>query len=62
MVMQNVLPEIIHSNQNAFVKGRSIFEEIRTIDDLMEYVKEKDLPGILVAIDFENAFDTITIS
>ena len=59
--MQNVLPEIIHSYRNAFVKGRSIFDAIRT-DDLMEYVKEKDLPGILVAIDFENAFDTINLN
>ena len=51
--LEKVLSEIIHSNQNAFVKGRSIFDAIRTIDDLMEYTKEKDLPGILVAIDFE---------
>jgi len=32
--LEKVLPEIIHSNQNAFVKGRSIFDAIRTIDDL----------------------------
>ena len=55
--LQNVLPEIIHSNQNAFVKGRSIFDAIRTIDDLMEY-----LNGILVAIDFEKAFDTLNLN
>ena len=60
--LQNVLPEIIHSNQNAFVKGRSIFDAIRTIDDLMEYVKENDLNGILVAIDFEKAFDTLNLN
>ena len=41
--LEKVLPEIIHSIQNAFVKGRSIFVAIRTIDDLMEYTKEKDL-------------------
>ena len=35
--LEKVLPEIIHSNQNVFVKGRSIFDTIRTIDDLMEY-------------------------
>ena len=60
--LEKVLPEIIHSNQNAFVKGRSIFDAIRTIDDLMEYTKEKDLPGILVAIDFEKAFDTLNLN
>ena len=48
--LQNVLPEIIHSNQNACVKGRFIFDAIRSIGDLMEYVEEKDLhvPGILL--------------
>ena len=57
--LEKVLPEIIHSNQNAFVKGRSLFDAIRTIDDVMEYTKE-ELCGILVAIDFEKAFDTLS--
>ena len=57
--LEKVLPEIIHSNQNAFVKERSLFDAIRTIDDVMEYTKEKELCGILVAIDFEKAFDTL---
>ena len=58
--LEKVLPEIIHSNQNAFVKGRSLFDAIRTIDDVMEYTKEKELSRILVAIDFEEAFDTLS--
>ena len=57
--LEKVLPEIIHSSRNAFVKGRSIFDAIRTIDDMMEFTKEKGLSGILVAIDFEKAFDTL---
>ena len=56
--LEKVLPEIIYSSQNAVVKGRSILDAIRTIDDVMEYTKEKELSGILVAIDFEKAFDT----
>ena len=54
-----VLPAIIHSNQNTFVIGRTMFDAIKTIDDVMEYTKEKGLSGILVAIDFEKAFDTL---
>ena len=57
--LEKVLPEIIHSNQNTFVKGRSIFDAIRTIDDVIEYTKEKKISGILVAIDFEKAFHTL---
>ena len=34
--LQKVLPYIIHANQNAFVKGRSIFDALRTIDDVVD--------------------------
>ena len=54
-----VLPYIIHANQNAFLKGRSIFDALQTIDDVVDYTKRNCLPGILVAIDFEKAFDTL---
>ena len=56
--LEKVLPYIIHANQNAFVKGRSMFDALRTIDDVVDYKKRNCLPGILVAIDFEKAFDT----
>ena len=49
--LEKVLSNLIHPNQNAFVKGRSIFDAIRTIDDIVDY--------ILIAIDFEKAFDTL---
>ena len=32
-------PEIIHFNHNAFVKERTIFVAIRTIEDAVEYTK-----------------------
>ena len=57
--LEKVLPCIIHENQNAFVKGRSIFDALRTIDDVVDYTKRNCLPGILVAIDSEKAFDTL---
>ena len=52
----------MHSNQNALVKGRSIFDAIRTIDDMMGKTKEKELSEILVAVDFEKAFDTLNFN
>ena len=51
--LENVLPEIIHFDQSAFVKGRTIFYAIRTIDDVIEHTMNRDTSGILVAIDFE---------
>ena len=51
--LEKVLPNLIHPNQNAFVKGRSIFDAIRTIDDIVDYTKRNSWSGILISIDFE---------
>ena len=45
---------IILANQNAFVKGRSIFAALRTIDEVVDFTKRNCLP-----IDSEKAFDTL---
>ena len=34
--LEKALPEIIHPDQYAYVKGRTIFDAVRTIDDIME--------------------------
>ena len=57
--LEKVLPEIIHHNQNAYVKGRTIFDAVRTIDDIISLTASKDISSLLVAIDFEKAFDSV---
>ena len=57
--LEPILPKLINYNQNAFVKGKSIFDTVRTIDDILEFTKCKKMLGILVAIDFEKAFDSL---
>ena len=60
-----MLPKIIHFDQNAYVKGRTIFDAVRTIDDVIEFTKvnkRKGHKGILTAIDFEKTFDSINRS
>ena len=57
--LETVLPLIIHENQCAYVKGRSIFDCTRIIDDIMFYTKENNLSRLLLAIDFEKAFDSL---
>ena len=32
---------------------------MRTIDDILEYTERKNISGLLVAIDFQKAFDSI---
>lgn len=53
------LPKLIHSNQVGYVKGRNIAENIRTIADILDYLKDNNLPGAIVNIDFEKAFDSV---
>ena len=51
------MPKIIHFNQNAYVKGRTILDAVRTIDDILDYTERNTINGMLVAIDFQKAFD-----
>ena len=56
------LPEIIQADQYAYIKGRTIFDAIRTIDDIMEYTKIQQLSSLMVAFDFGKAFDSLSWS
>ena len=61
--LEKVLPEIIHADQYAYVKRGTIFDAVQTIiDDNMHYTKTKVLPGLMIAFDFEKAFDSVSWS
>ena len=55
-----LLTKLIANDQCGFIKGRNIGTIIRTTDDLINYVNSKQLPGLLVAIDFTKAFNTVS--
>lgn len=57
--LESILPTLVHSNQNGFIKGRSIVDGVRTIEDILKFAKFTDSSGILLAIDFEKAFDSL---
>ena len=57
--IKNVLPGIIHSNQSGFMKGRFNGETARSILDIIAHTESLKLPGVLLHIDFEKAFDSI---
>ena len=56
------LDQIIHPDQKGFVPGRYIGEVIRTTYDIIQYAKEHDKSGVLLLVDFEKAFDSISFS
>ena len=57
-----VLDEIIDKDQTGFLKGRYIGENTRLIYDLMNYTEQNNIPGLLLLIDFEKAFDSVSWS
>ena len=57
--IKKVLEEVILPDQMGFMKGRNIGEAIRIIDDMIFHTSHFNLPGFLIAIDFEKAFDSV---
>lgn len=57
---KKVLDIIVDSDQTGFISGRYIGENVRLIYDIMQYTEEHDVPGLLLLIDFEKAFDSIS--
>ena len=58
--LNNVICKIINTDQCGFIKGRNIATILRSTDDIINYLNSKNLPGLLVAVDFAKAFDTIS--
>ena len=57
--LQNVLPEIISSDQNGYLKGRFIGHNIRTIIDTIQHTTLKNRYAYLLFLDFEKALDKV---
>ena len=57
--IEKVLLYIIHLYQNAFVKGRTIFDAVRMIDNVMVFMELMGCGG-MSAFNFEKAFDSLS--
>ena len=56
---KHVLPNLIDNDQTGFLKGRFIGENIRLVDGVIKHAAAKNIPGLLLFLDFEKAFDTV---
>ena len=54
--IKTVIPKLISDDQTGFIKGRFIGENIRLIDSYIKYTAERNIPGLLLFLDFEKAF------
>ena len=57
--MEIVLPKLVHSDQTGFVNGRFIGQNIKLLNDIMDYTDIEKLLGSFLFVDFEKAFDTV---
>ena len=58
--LKNTLDTLISKEQSGFIPGRQISDNTRLVYDLMHTTETEKLQGMLMLIDFEKAFDSIS--
>ena len=58
--LQQVLTLIIHTDQTASIKERTINDNTRLLHDVVAYANEKDVPLALISVDQLKAFDGVS--
>ena len=58
--IKSTLSTLIHENQKGFISGRYIGENIRLMYGFIHLTEKEKIPGMLLTIDFENAFDSVS--
>ncbi len=57
--LQTVLPDVINKDQSGYLKDLFIGENIRLLEDITFFTMKHKLPGVILCIDFEKAFDLL---
>ena len=57
--LKRALPHILHTDQTCGVQGRTIFNNLYTIRDIITYANANSIPAYIVSLDFEKAFDKV---
>ena len=58
--LKTVLNKIVHPDQKGFIAGRFIGENIRLIYDILFESKQQQQDGLLLSVDFQQAFDSLS--
>jgi len=57
--LQSVIDSIVSKDQNAYIRNRYMGDNIRLVQDVIEYFEASQKGGLLFMIDFTKAFDSI---
>ena len=58
--MKPYLNYLIDNSQTGFISGRNIADSTRLVYDIIHTTEKLNIPGLLVSIDFQKAFDSIS--
>ena len=58
--IKSTLQKLIHTDQTGFIADRYIGENTRLVYDIMHHTEIKSISGLLLLVDFENAFDSVS--
>ena len=58
--VKKILDKLIDISQSGFVNGRNISDGMRTVLDTLEHTARSNTAGLLVTIDFQKAFDSLS--
>ena len=57
--MKQDIDTLISHDQTGYLKQRSAMQNLRLVQDIVEYCEYYDFPGILLFLDFKKAFDCV---
>ena len=57
--LKQVIDTLISHDQTGYLKQRSPMQNLRLVQDIIEYCEYYDFPGILLFLDFKKAFDCV---
>ena len=58
--LKSVLHKLIHEDKKGFMSGRFIGENIRLIYDILFETNQQEIPGLILSIDFQQAFNSVS--
>ena len=58
--LKKCLSQLIHPDQSGFLKGRNIANNVRLIIDIIEYTESNHIPGAILLLDIQKAFDNVS--
>ena len=58
--LSSVISSIVNEDQVGFLNGRNISTVIRLIDDTINYLEKSERPGLVLALYYKSAFNTVS--